>query len=144
MRALLLALGLMLTACAPAPPNPDAARDALILAVEAYERAQIEGDGDAIRLLVADDYVLVGGDGARSTRDDLIAFWTAEGFDPLPVAVSDPVELFWQDGAAMGGLVTLTGTRNGEPFSMTMRYIDVWALRDGAWVVVYGQTTRVQ
>lgn len=143
MRAILIAMAVALVGCAPPPPDPEAAHDALILAVEAYERAQIEGDGDAIRLLVAEDYVLVGSDGARLTRDELIAFWTADGFDPDPVAVSDPVELVWSDGAAMGGLVTLRGTRDGQAFSVNIRYVDVWALRDGAWVVVYGQTTRV-
>lgn len=144
MRAFVLALGLMLAACAPPPVDADEARAALILAAEAYERAQIAGDAQTLQNIVADDYVLVGSDGSRQTKNDLIAFWAADGFDPEPVAVSDPVEHYWADGAVLGGMVTLRGTRNGAPFSITIRYVDVWALRDGAWMVVYGQTTRVE
>lgn len=142
MRRLIALLALTLAACAP-PTASDESRTALMEAAEAYERAQIAGDADALQQLIADDYVLVGSDGARQNKAELIAFWTAEGFDPEPVTVSDPVEHVWDDGAALGGRVTLQGLSGGEPFSVDIRYVDVWALRDGEWRVVYGQSTRV-
>lgn len=141
MRYLMAIAALLLAACAQ-PSNPGAARAALMEAAEAYERAQIAGDGDALQQLMADDYVLVGSDGARQNKAELIAFWTAEGFDPEPVTVTDPVEHVWADGAALGGRVTLQGLSGGEPFSVDIRYVDLWALRDGEWRVVYGQSTR--
>jgi len=134
---------LMLLACAPAPPDAADARAALEAAAHRYEDAQIAGDGAALEQLIADDYVLVGSDGARSNKAELIAFWTADGFDPAPVTVTEPVEHVWSDGAALGGTVTLSWTQDGAPVSVTLRYVDVWALRDGEWRVVYGQTTRV-
>jgi hypothetical protein len=73
----------------------------------------------------------------------LIAFWTADGFDSSSVTVVDPVEILFTDGAALGGTVTLSGAQRGEPFSITIRYVDVLALRDGEWRVVYGHATRV-
>lgn len=118
-------------------------RASLDAAAELYEEAQIAGDAAALQELIADDYVLVGSDGARSNKAELIAFWTADGFDPAPVTVSEPVEHVWSDGAALGGTVTLSWTQDDAPVSVTMRYVDVWALRDGQWRVVYGQTTRV-
>lgn len=90
----------------------------LMQAAEAYETAQIAGDAAALERLIADDYVLVGSDGARQSKAELIAFWTAEGFDPAPVTVTEPVEHVWSDGAALGGTVTLTGRQGVEPFSM--------------------------
>jgi len=143
MRAILIAISLAMAACAPEPVAGEA-RAALVLAAEAYERAQIDGDAATLGNIVADDYLLVGSDGSRQNKQELIAFWTAYGFDPEPVAISDPVELYWTDGAALGGMVTLRGMRNGAPFSVNIRYVDVWVLRDGAWVVVYGQTTRAE
>lgn len=136
---------LFLLACSaeqPAPPPADNGA-ALEAAAQRYEDAQIAGDAAALEQLIADDYVLVGSDGARSNKAELIAFWTADGFDPAPVTVSEPVEHVWSDGAALGGTVTLTWTQDGAPVSVTIRYVDVWALRDGEWRVVYGQTTRV-
>jgi len=115
----------------------------LMEAAEAYETAQIAGDAVALERLLADDYVLVGSDGARQGKAELIAFWTAEGFEPAPVKVTELVEHVWSDGAALGGTVTLTGQQGVEPFSVTIRYVDVWALRDGEWRVIYGQATRV-
>ena len=149
MRNQMLAIALLaLGACdASQPPTQTAAPTtippALAEAAEAYESAQIAGDAAELQRLIADDYVLVGSDGARENKTQLIAFWTAEGFDPDPVMVVEPVQLLWSDGAALGGTVTLTGSMGGDPLSVTIRYIDIWALRDGQWRVVYGQTTRV-
>lgn len=140
--AALLALAACTQAAAPAPSAEDS-RAALFEAAEAYEHAQIAGDATALAQLIADDYVLVGSDGARQNKQELIAFWTAEGFEPAPVTVTEPVKHVWSDGAALGGTVTLAGAQDGAPFSVDIRYIDVWALRDGQWRVVYGQTTRV-
>lgn len=133
---------LWLSGCG-APQTALSSPAAPMAAAEAYESAQIAGDAAALDRLIADDYVLVGSDGVRQSKAELIAFWTADGFDPAPVTVTEPVEHFWSDGAALGGTVTLSGIQGGEPFSVTIRYIDVWALRDGEWRVIYGQTTRV-
>lgn len=143
MRALLTALILLVAPGAawaqhsPALP-PDLARQA-----HEYERAQIEGDRTALERLIADDYVLVGGDGSRVGKAAHIAEFTAPELDLRPVVVRDPVEHVWPDGAALGGTVDVVGTFAGNPFRQTLRYVDVWALRDGQWRVVYGQATRV-
>lgn len=132
MRRPVLSLVFVIAACtAPAPSAPAAAPD-LTAAARRYEEAQIAGDAAALNELIADDYVLVGSDGARQNKAELIAFWTAEGFDPAPVTVTEPVDHRWRDGAALGGTVTLSWTQDGAPVSVTLRYIDIWALRDGA------------
>jgi ketosteroid isomerase-like protein len=133
---------LFLLACNAAPPPADNSAS-LQAAAQRYEDAQIAGDAAALQQLIADDYVLVGSDGARSHKAELIAFWTADGFDPAPVTVREPIEHIWSDGAALGGMVTLSWTADGAPVNVTLRYVDVWALRDGKWRVVYGQSTRV-
>lgn len=143
MRRLVLSLVFVIAACTGPAQSESAAAPDLTAAAERYEEAQIRGDAAALNELIAGDYVLVGSDGARQTKAELIAFWTADGFDPAPVSVSDPVEHRWTDGAALGGTVTLSWTQNGTPVNVTIRYIDIWALRDGEWRVVYGQSTRV-
>jgi hypothetical protein len=59
------------------------------------------------------------------------------------VTVTEPVEHVWTDGAALGGTVTLSWTQDDAPVSVTIRYVDIWTLRDGEWRVAYGQSTRV-
>lgn len=134
---------LLLLACnqSASPPADNSA--SLHEAAQRYEEAQIAGDAATLEQLIADDYMLVGSDGARSNKAELIAFWTMDGFDPAPVTVTEPIEHIWSDGAALGGMVTLSWTADGAPVSVTLRYVDVWALRDGQWRVVYGQSTRV-
>ena len=117
--------------------------DALAREAHAYERAQIEGDRAELERLIADDFVLVGGDGSRSNKAAHIAEFMAPDLDLDPVTVRDVVEHVWTDGAALGGTVDLSGTSGGAAFRQTLRYVDVWALRDGRWRVVYGQATRV-
>jgi len=117
--------------------------DALAREAHAYERAQIEGDRAELERLIADDYVLVGGDGSRVGKASHIAEFMAPDLDLNPVEVRDVVEHVWSDGAALGGTVDLSGTSGGAAFRQTLRYIDFWALRDGEWRVVYGQATRV-
>ncbi len=123
-------------AAEPLPP-------ALAEAAEAFEHAQIAGDREALERLVAPDYRLINSDGQLESRQQLIDSWTAEGFDPEPVEVRDPISHVWQDGAALGGRVTLRGLNRGTPFSVELRYVDVWRLRDGRWQVVLGQAVRV-
>lgn len=117
---------------------PDLARE-----VHEYERAQIEGDRAALERIIAEDFVLVGGDGTRVGKASHIAEFTSPDMDLEPVTVTETVEHVWPEGAALGGTVDLKGTFGGAPFRQTLRYMDVWALRDGQWRVVYGQATRV-
>jgi hypothetical protein len=136
---------LALASCAPAdevrePQTPSAAF--LMASERAYEEAQLTGDAEELQRLIADDYVLVGSDGARQNKAELIAFWTADGFDPQATPVTDKVEFVWNESAVFGGTTTLSWTQDGAPVSVTIRYVDVWAFRDGRWQVVYGQSTR--
>ncbi|HYE42412.1 MAG TPA: nuclear transport factor 2 family protein [Caulobacteraceae bacterium] len=145
MRALLAAVaaGAALIAAAPAFAQHAGLPPALAEAAHAYEKAQIEGDRAELERLIAEDFILVGSDGSRTGKREHIGEFTAPGLDLNPVIVREPVEHVWHDGAALGGTVDVTGTFEKTPIRSTLRYIDVWALRDGRWVVVYGQATRI-
>ncbi|KQW82979.1 nuclear transport factor 2 family protein [Brevundimonas sp. Root1279] len=123
--------------------RPAALPAALAREIHAYERAQIEGDRAELERIIADDFVLVGGDGTRVGKASHIAEFTNPDLDLEPVVLRDVVEHVWRDGAALGATVDLKGTSGGVAFQQTLRYMDVWALRDGRWQVVYGQATRV-
>jgi len=139
MRAALIALALL---AAPGLAHAELPA-ALGRQVVAYERAQIEGDRAELERIIADDFVLVGSDGSRVGKATHIAEFTSPDLHLNPVEVHEVVEHVWPTGAALGGTAVLSGTFGGAPFNHTLRFMDVWELRDGEWRVVYGQATRV-
>lgn len=140
------ALFLALTFAVPAlakTPYPGLPAD-LAAAVEAYDHAQVTGDGAELERLVADDYVLVNGAGQRQGKAQLIADYVAPGFKLDPFTIEEPVQRVWGgDTAVLGGRVDMQGTDGGQRFRVMVRFADVWAKRDGQWRVVYSQVTRV-
>src|SRR5262245_54952616 len=142
MRAIAIVVGaLALSACTPrAPATPPAE---LMQAVHAYDEAQLHGDRAALERLLAPDYVLVNSRGQVQDKASLIADYTTPGNSLEPFEIREPVQRVWNDGAVMGGLVTLRGVNGGEHFEATLRFADVWAKRDDAWQVVFTEVTPI-
>ena len=130
-------LALLLAAAASAHIPPD-----LAAAVAAYDKAQIDGNRAELERWLADDYLLVNSRGQLETKAQLIADYTAPGFDLEPFTIEEPVEKVWNDGAVMGGIGTLRGTDGGKRFEMRLRFADIWAKRNGRWQVIYTQVAK--
>ena len=101
-------LSLLLAAAATAHVPSD-----LAAAVHGYDKAQVDGDRKQLERWLADDYLLINSSGATETKAQLIADYTAPGFDLEPFTVEQPVEKVWKDGAVMGGIATIRGTDGG-------------------------------
>jgi opacity protein-like surface antigen len=130
-------LALLLAAAAASQVPPD-----LAAAVAAYDKAQVDGDRAQLGRWLADDYLLLNSSGKLETKVELIADYTAQGFDLEPFTVEQPVEKVWTDGAVMGGIATLRGTDSGKRYELRLRFADVWAKRKGRWQVVYTQVAK--
>jgi hypothetical protein len=126
-----LAMGWLMCAQATELP-PDLAK-----AVKDYDEAQVHGNKAELERLVADDYTLVNSRGVVQDKAQLIADYIAPGYKIEPFVVREPVEKVWNDGAVMGGIATLKGVDGGKPFSVTLRFADIWAKRNGKWQVIY-------
>jgi len=113
-------------------------------AVEDYDHAQVKADGAELKRLVADDYVLINSSGRVQNKAELIADYLAPDYKIEPFEVLEPVEKVWNDGAVMGGLVHLKGISGGKPFTLTLRFADIWAKRNGKWQVIYTHVSRPQ
>lgn len=122
-----------LLGAAEVPPIPTD----LQAAVERYDRAQLDGNRAELERSLADDYLLVNSSGATETKAQLIADYTAPGFDLQTLTIADPVSRIWDGGAVMGGIGTLRGVDQGKPFDARLRFADVWAKRGGNWQVIY-------
>lgn len=106
-------------------------------AVHDYDEAQVHGNGAELARLLADDYTLINSRGLVQTKKDLIDEYTAPGYKIEPFVVREPIEKVWTDGAVMAGVATLKGVDGGKPFSVTLRFADIWAKRNGKWQVIY-------
>jgi hypothetical protein len=137
-RAALLIAAMLLGSGADAAALPaDLAK-----AVKDYDEAQIHGDKAELQRLVADDYTLVNSSGRIQNKSELIADYTAPGYKIEPFEIMEPVEKVWSDGAVMGGVVDLRGIDGGKPFTVKLRFADIWAKRNGKWQVIYTHVSR--
>ncbi|MDQ0466417.1 hypothetical protein QO010_004210 [Caulobacter ginsengisoli] len=134
---------LALLALAPAAYAADTLPPDLAAVSDAFDKAQIDGDGAALGRILADDYRLIGGGANVEDKAQFIADFTAPGFKLDPFTVREKIDKVWADGAITGGLVDFCGTDGGKHFCQTFRFSDVWARRDGTWKLVYSQVTRV-
>ena len=130
-------LGVLLSTVAVVAVPPD-----LAAAVHAYDQAQIDSNRAELERWLADDYLLVNSSGATENKAQLIADYTAPGFDLEPFIIEQPVEKVWNNGAVMGGIATLRGTDSGKRYEVRLRFADTWAKRNGRWQVIYTQVSR--
>lgn len=114
----------------------------LAKAVHDYDEAQVHGNKAELQRLVADDYTLINSTGRVQNKAELIADYTTPGYKIEPFKILEPVEKVWSDGAVMGGVVNLRGTDGGKPFTVTLRFADIWAKRNGKWQVIYTHVSR--
>ena len=129
---------LLLLAAAAAHLPPD-----LAVAVAAYDKAQIDSNRAELERWLADDYLLVNSQDKREDKAQFIADYTAKGFTMEPFAIDDQVIKVWSDGAVLGGAVTMKGMSEGKPYSVRIRFSDIWAKRGGKWQVIYTHANRV-
>ena len=124
------------------PTYPGVPADLAKAAAE-FDLAQVKGDGAALQRLLADDYLLINSQDRREDKAQFIADYTAKGFTMEPFAIDDQVIKVWADGAVLGAAVTMKGMSDGKPYSVRIRFSDIWAKRGGKWQVIYTHANRV-
>jgi len=129
-------------AAQPMPTYPGVPADLAKAAVE-FDLAQVKSDGEALKRLLADDYLLINSQDKREDKAQFIADYTSPGFTLEPFVIDDQVIKVWSDGAVLGGAVTAKGMSDGKPYSVRLRFSDIWAKRGGKWQVIYAHANRV-
>lgn len=111
---------------------------------DAFDRAQLAQDRDALQKMVADELVFVDRSGKRSGKKEFIDGWMGIGvkYDPI-VLVDRTVTSLGQDAFVASAETTLSGTSDGKAFSSRFRFSDTFRRRDGRWQAVHIQVTRI-
>ncbi len=132
----------LLAAAGPALGQATSDNAGILAAAQAFDDAQVHGDRAVLERMLAADYLLAQGSGKIGDRRDLIDGFTDPKLHIEPFQIVD--RLFVRpspDTAIVGGEARVQGTEQGKPFRQHFRYSNLFARRDGQWVVVYTQMT---
>jgi ketosteroid isomerase-like protein len=113
-------------------------------AAQAFDDAQQRRDRTAISGFLAPDFQYVTRKGLLLGREAFITNTSdpKETLEPFVVSEHRVLQLGPDAGIASGDAI-VRGTSNGKAFADRFRYADVFARRNGRWVVVYTQVTAL-
>jgi len=141
-RLTVLLLVLSLTPAFAAHDYDDLPPD-LAKAATAFDAAQVAGDGQALKALLADNYKLVNSSNQVEDKAQFMADYTDPGFKLLPFTLKAPVHVVWETGAVLSAEVDYRFLQKGKPGGVYFRFADIWAKRQGHWQVVYTGVTKL-
>jgi len=107
----------------------------LILTLEAQRRAaHLSGNADQLASILADDFVDIGANGGRRTKQQNVEETRAHVIQWTSlVATNERVQVFDSSAAVVTGEQEGAGTYNGQPFGRKTRYMRVYLKRGGHW-----------
>ncbi|MGH9147289.1 MAG: nuclear transport factor 2 family protein [Vicinamibacterales bacterium] len=115
----------------------------LIKLEQSWNEAFYQKDVAFIQTILADEFIATYEDGSRGdkTRELTLA---AEFNQQVESAIQDDFTVkVYRDTAVVWFTLRIVGIRQGQRAELTLRYTDVWIMRDGRWQCVSTQSTRV-
>jgi ketosteroid isomerase-like protein len=118
-------------------------QETLIKLEQGWNDAFYRKDLAFIENLLADEFVATYDDGSRGDKAKELAL--ARDFNQqVESAVQDDfIVKVYRDTAVVWFTLHVVGIRQGQRAELTLRYTDVWIIRDGRWQCVSTQSTRV-
>lgn len=124
--------------------DPATAVEEVLRAEREWLLAHLRLDVAALDGLMAPEYVQIDGEGRIVGREEVLASLRS-GERGWTEAHSDEhrVRLYGDDVAVVVGRWRARGTNAGLAFDYAARYVAVWVLRDGRWLMVSDQATPI-
>ena len=113
---------------------------------------QLERDWDAafhrhdaafIEGILADEFVATYDDGSRADKARELALAVDFNQQIDSSNLDEFIIKIYGDTAVVWFTLHLSGPSQGRQVQLTLRYVDVWVLRDGRWKCVASQSTKV-
>ena len=106
-----------------------------------YQLAVQNNDAETMDRILADDFILVLGDGSTFTKDDLLA--SARNKDEIYEYQEDTQQTvrIWGDTAVVTALLRSKGTTHGEPFEHKLWFSDTYVRTLSGWRYAFGQAS---
>jgi uncharacterized protein (TIGR02246 family) len=107
--------------------------------------AYMKSDASFIKSLEADDYSIIESDGAVSTKAQDVKATTDKTFVLKSATMSDyKCRMLGDNAAVVTCMLKMSGTEDGKEFSGDYRGTDVFEKKDGKWMAVASQLTKIQ
>ncbi len=138
-----LAAAWVVTASASQSSPVKSDQQVLIELEQGWNEAFYRKDVAFIENLLAEEFMATYDDGSRGDKAKELAL-TAEFNQQVVSAIQDEFMVrVYRDTAVVWFTLRLVGIRQGQRAEVTFRYTDVWVLRDGRWLCVSTQSTKV-
>ena len=129
---------------AAAQEPADSVEQTLIELERGWNAAFYDRDVAFLESILADEFIVTYDDGTRG--DKALELELAESFNQRVVSATqdDFIVRVYGDTAVVWFTLHVVGIRQGQEAELTLRYTDVWVQRDGRWLCVSSQSTRVR
>ena len=108
-----------------------------------WDEALRRKDVTFIEALLADEFMVTYAEGVRADKAKELTV-AAEFNQQIDSSILDEFTVrIYGDTAVVWFTQHLIGPSQGRPLALTFRYMDVWVLRDGRWLCVASQATKV-
>lgn len=107
----------------------------------AYQAAVEKNDADKMDRILADDFVLVLGDGRTYHKADLLNSARSKQIIYEHQVDSEQTVRVWGNTAVVTALLWLKGTNNGQPFERKLWFSDTYVRTSKGWRYVFGQAS---
>jgi ketosteroid isomerase-like protein len=105
-----------------------------IIAMEnLWNRAELDNDGAAVRLLLADDFVMTVAEGVTYNKAQIVASVADKSYRPELLQSTDLVVHAYGGTAVVTGAYYEKGVDKGKPWERRGRFTDTWMNLNGKW-----------
>jgi ketosteroid isomerase-like protein len=108
-----------------------------VLAMEnAWNKAELTNDANAVQLLLANDFVMTTADGELYNKAQMVASIRDQSYQPSALQSSDMVVHAFGTTAVVTGAYYEKGTDKGKQWERRGRFTDTWVFLDNRWQCV--------
>jgi ketosteroid isomerase-like protein len=98
-----------------------------------WNRAELNNDASAVRLLLADDFVMTVAEGTVYNKAQIMASVADKSYRPEALESRDMVVHSYGNTAVVTGAYYERGTDKGKPWERRGRFTDTWMNLAGRW-----------
>jgi ketosteroid isomerase-like protein len=124
--------------------SDDPVRREILNLAEAWAKAIVSNDSDAIGSFMADDWIIIGTNGITRKQDFIPFIESGDLTHEMMELVGEARIQIYGDTAVLTGRVINNGHFKGEPFSANEWTTDVFVRREGRWLCVLSHVTPVE
>ena len=138
-----LAVVWAISASASQRPPVESDQQLLVKLEQSWNEAFYRKDIAFIENILANEFIATYDDGSRGDKAKELAL-AAEFNQAVASAIQDEFSVkVYGETAVVWFTLHVVGTKHGQRSELTLRYTDVWVMRDGRWLCVSTQSTRV-